>query len=114
MFCTVITFVLCTLSGFGIFFLYEKVFLCAEKDFNWAIPPHITLAVKDCEETVEFNIRSYIKSLKTANPLLVDIYAVDLGSKDDTFLILKKLEKEYDCLHILRKDEIIKTPENYL
>ncbi len=70
----------------------------------------LTLYVKDCEESIEGEIREYASQLSSglcgieADALV----AVDLGSKDSTPQILARLERDISILKVYTLDEYIR------
>ncbi len=67
---------------------------------------HFIIAVKNQEDEIEGFIRSTLfKVLYGKEDYLKNIMLVDLDSSDNTKVIAKKLEKEYDCLKVLNWKE---------
>ena len=111
----VITVLMCLLAAVGAAYIYERIMdaLC-DKKRNPPNPPYLVITAKNSQSTVEFHIRSFIWKLLSENSgkMPFDIYAVDLGSADDTYVILKKLEREYEFLHATDKAGFIDKIEN--
>lgn len=67
----------------------------------------LVLIVKNQGEVIEGVLRNalqrdFIRKLMPDGRLTV----VDMGSTDDTVEILKKLEKDYECIEVLKKSEM--------
>ena len=56
------------------------------------------------QEEAEVNIREVVLG---RNPFCGKIIAVDMGSEDETMQILRRLEREYDILRVMNRDEYI-------
>jgi cellulose synthase/poly-beta-1,6-N-acetylglucosamine synthase-like glycosyltransferase len=63
----------------------------------------IVVMVKNQENTIEGKIRGLLRSC--SKNLLKEIIVLDMGSKDNTMTILKKLETKYECLKILEEEK---------
>jgi hypothetical protein len=64
------------------------------------------LFVKNVEEYVEYIIRNAIKFDFPEKVMSGDnLTVVDMNSTDDTFIILQKLKKDYECIDILSAGE---------
>lgn len=63
-------------------------------------------------ENAEDGVENYIRELKFGNNFYNNLVVIDMDSKDDTFKILKELEKENINLKILDKKEGKKYLEN--
>ncbi len=61
----------------------------------------LILAVKNVEDGIE----NYVKELKYSKNFFNNLVVIDLGSKDNTVNILKKLEKDTVNIKILNEDE---------
>ncbi|MDQ2085111.1 hypothetical protein RBH29_01500 [Herbivorax sp. ANBcel31] len=66
----------------------------------------LVLIVKNQGDAIEGVLRNvlprnFIRKLMPEGRLIV----LDMGSKDDTLEILEKLEKDYECLEVLKKSE---------
>lgn len=61
----------------------------------------LIMTVKDVEDGIE----NYIRELKFSKNFYNNLVVIDLGSSDETFEILKKLEKENVNMKILTKAE---------
>ena len=112
---TVITTIVCIFAIYGVIRFTLSVFAV----LNPHIPDlkdsgHTVLFFKNSQDDAEIRIRSLIwdMALSGKNPIS-SIIAVDFGSVDDTFSILKKLEKEYDTLCVMTCDEYIKLIKDY-
>lgn len=105
----------CAFWTFAIFFILKKILLAIFKEEK-VMPqtPFMVITAKNCENSVEFDFRTYIWRLLAENggSLPFDICAVDLNSADGTLDVLKKLEGEYEFLHALNKAEFVDMIEN--
>lgn len=72
--------------------------------------PHTVLAVRNCADYIETTVRSYMWRVMTGDmsEFLGELTVIDLGSNDETGEILSRLDKEYDCVHIVTRDEYIR------
>ncbi|MBE5039606.1 hypothetical protein [Ructibacterium gallinarum] len=87
---------------YGILQLIAKgVFLSKAKCGRQPAYVHRVIGVRDCEDTIEGVIRSL-----AWEDIREDLIVMDLGSRDDTPEILRRLEQEYDFLKVM-------TPEEY-
>lgn len=71
----------------------------------------LTLYVKDCEDSIEGEIREYAARL-SSGLCGVDadaLTAVDMGSNDNTLQILLRLERDISILKVYTKDAYIKS-----
>lgn len=71
----------------------------------WPACVHRVIGVKDCEDSVEGMVRSL-----ALEDVREELIVIDLGSKDETMVILQKLEDEYDFLHVMTPAEY----QNYI
>ena len=75
---------------------------------------HTAVFFRNRAETAEGCIRSVVWERVFSGCLEgEDIMAVDMGSCDDTLLILKKLQREYDNVHAMTYDEYINFVKEY-
>ncbi len=102
--------ILCLFAAVGMAHIYDKyisfIFEEGRKHLN---SPYLVITAKNQQENIETTIRSLIwKSYRLLNEAnLFDIVVVDLGSDDDTPVILRQLEEEYDFLHLYSKQDYI-------
>ena len=61
----------------------------------------LIITVKDVEDGIE----NYIRELSFGRNFYNNLIVIDMDSKDDTWCILKELEKENINMKILSKDE---------
>ena len=62
---------------------------------------YIIVAVKNQENSIEFFLRNLLfRVLYGKEDTIKNIIVADLDSDDSTMEILKKLEKDYDCLSV--------------
>lgn len=71
--------------------------------------PDIVYYVKNRQDDIEAVIRTYFWKLSIEKYLngFIRFIVVDLGSDDDTYSILKRLEKEYEFLDVFDKKTYI-------
>ncbi len=80
--------------------LAKGLFAIRTKNDEGLVFSHRLLAVKDCEESIEDIIRTFIWE-DIREPLIV----LDLESEDRTGEILEKLRNDYDFLLIMKPEE---------
>ncbi|HHV29558.1 hypothetical protein [Acetivibrio mesophilus] len=98
----------CVLAAYGLMTLIHEI-LISIKQHNKGYrnsQVKLVLIVKNQGETIEGVLRNvlprdFIRKLMPEGKLLV----LDMDSNDDTMDILRKLEKDYECLEVLRKSE---------
>lgn len=98
----------CVLAAYGLMTLIHEI-LISIKQHNKGYrnsQVKLVLIVKNQGETIEGVLRNvlprdFIRKLMPGGKLLV----LDMDSNDDTMDILRKLEKDYECLEVLRKSE---------
>lgn len=102
--------IVCALALYGTFSLAK----CAAAYFKEAGPEHppsesLVMFVKNREESVEGMVRSAVwRALsKSGGRTVNDIVVVDLGSEDETFEILMRLQSEYEFLYAMRREQYI-------
>ena len=102
---TVFMTVLCVFAVYGaiktVFYLYGYFLRLKGKE---KVKSHTVLFFKNNQEEAEVCIREIIFG---RNPFCEDIIAVDMGSKDETMQILRRLEREFDILSVMDIDEYI-------
>ena len=102
---TVFMTVLCVFAVYGaiktVFCLYGY-FMRLKGDGK--VKSHTVLFFKNNQEEAEVYVREIIFG---RNPFCGDIIAVDMGSEDETMQILRRLEKEFDILHVMNIEEYI-------
>lgn len=74
-------------------------------------PPYAVLSVKNCEGCIEALIRSIARQMKFGECVnsLDTLIVTDLGSEDDTPIILEKLGLEYPFIYYMSQEEYKKT-----
>lgn len=89
------------LAIYGLLQLIAKgVFLSRAKCGCEPAYVHRVIGVRDCEDSVEGMVRSL-----AWEDIREELIVIDLGSVDDTGEILKRLEVEYDFLHVMTPGE---------
>ncbi len=101
----VITTIILTLSATAVFLLFLKFSKTPLKRESSQIYSVIT--VKNSAETIEGIIRSVAWQMQNGNSVGSELIVIDLGSDDETFLILKKLGEEYPFIHPMHKTDYI-------
>ena len=102
--------ILCFFAAVGMAHTYNRyISFIFEEGKNHLNSPYLVITAKNQQENIETAIRSLIwKSYRLLSEAsLLDIVVVDLGSDDDTPVILKQLEEEYDFLHLYSKQDYI-------
>ncbi|HOM01331.1 MAG TPA: hypothetical protein PLH43_00700 [Acetivibrio sp.] len=98
----------CFLAAYGLMMLIHDL-LVSIKNHNKGYrnsQVKLVLIVKNQGETIEGVLRNvlprdFIRKLMPGGKLMV----LDMGSNDDTMDILRRLEKDYECLEVLGKSE---------
>lgn len=80
-------------------------------------PMHSVLAVKNMEESIEGIIRSVVWKIQNHkekdNSYPQELIILDLGSTDNTLLILNSLAKEYPFIHPMTKTGYVSYIESF-
>lgn len=97
---TILLLVFSFLAVYGGFQFFVKLIFGHKRTKDKGINYHHTLSVKDAGDTIESVIRAI-----SFEDIREDVIVVDLGSKDDTFEIVKRLEMEYDFLRVMNIEE---------
>ncbi len=71
------------------------------------IPPYAVLSVKNCEGCIETLLRSFAWQMKLGEykNCLNTLFVVDLGSEDDTSVIIEKLSIEYPFIYSMSLEQ---------
>lgn len=97
--------VFCIFAVYGavrfVFFLYGYFFSINNKS---SIKRHTVIFLKNNENEAETLIRTMAFE---RNPVWGELVAVLRGSSDETIKILRRLEKEYEFLHVMDMEEYI-------
>ena len=95
-----------TLAIYGLFEIIKTiVYICTYTRFQ-SDGIYLIIAVKNQEEEIEGFLRSSLfKILYGRENYIKNIIVADLKSEDKTKEIVKKLEKEYDCLKVINWKE---------
>ena len=94
---------------YGIIQLVKNIFLLftnPRDDF------YLIIKVKNQQDSVEYLIRDAIWRNLGRHRFIPRVYIVDNDSTDDTINILRRLEREYEFITVLTKDEYILLMEN--
>lgn len=98
----------CVLAAYGLIILLHELLLSAKQSRSYKNSMvKLVLIVKNQGETIEGVLRNvlprdFIRKLIPGGKLIV----LDMGSKDDTMDILRKLERDYECLEVLKRSEM--------
>ncbi|HOQ37962.1 MAG TPA: hypothetical protein PK033_07690 [Acetivibrio sp.] len=98
----------CVLAAYGLIILLHELLLSAKQSRSYKNSMvKLVLIVKNQGETIEGVLRNvlprdFIRKLMPGGKLIV----LDMGSKDDTMDILRKLERDYECLEVLKRSEM--------
>ena len=100
----IITFSFLFFSIYLIFLKKQQKYHSLKKELR---PTYSVLTVKNKEESIEGIVRSIAWQIMTNPDTLRELVVLDLGSQDQTFLILKKLSQEYPFVHPMHKSDYI-------
>ena len=102
----ILTFILCIFAGIGIAHIFN-CYICSifKSDDTRLKQPGIIFTVRNCQDTIEPYIRSFIWRFFSDEHRenISKITIVDLCSDDETLSILKRLESEYEFLNVYDK-----------
>lgn len=107
MFETIMEIIICLLAAYGFFTLLHDLVMTIKQRANYKNPMvKLVLLVKNQGDVIECILRNVLsrdvlRKLIPQGKLII----LDMGSKDDTLDILRKLEKDYECLEVIRKGE---------
>lgn len=99
--------VLCILAAYGFMSLTHDLIISARNSINYENSMiKLVLIVKNQGEVIEGVLRNVL-SRDTLRKLMpgAKVTILDMGSKDDTLDILRKLQEDYECLDVLKKSE---------
>jgi len=97
----------CVLAAYGLITLIHESLLSAKQNRDYKNSMvKLVLIVKNQGESIEGVLRNvlprdFIRKLMPGGKLIV----LDMDSKDDTLDILRKLERDYECLEVLKRSE---------
>lgn len=97
---SVFLFVVLFFAVYGVLQIIAKSVFGFNREKSDAIFVHRVIGVKDCQETIEGMIRSVVWE-----DMREELIVVDMGSKDETLEILKRLEQHYDFLKVMTTEE---------
>lgn len=101
--------IICAFALYGVFIFAQRASEC----FREAAPANalkesIVMFVGNQEDSVEGIVRSAAWNEKSQNGGdCRDIVVVDLGSEDETFEILMRLQNEYEFVHAVSRENYI-------
>ena len=103
MFHVIFYFLACLLAVYG---AYSLVCVLFEAIRAGSLPGSrnvkVVVAVRDAEEQIENIVRNAVKDSVAAKLMSEgNITFIDMGSKDDTYLMLQKLQKEYEMIDVV-------------
>ena len=113
----IMTLILCLFAAVGIVHILNRyISVIFDESKKHLASPYIVITTKNQQENIETIIRSLIWKIYglCAQDGIFDIAVVDLNSEDDTPVILRQLENEYDFLHIYNKRNYIDKIEREL
>ena len=99
--------VMCIFAVYGFIILIHEIMLTVRHKMKYkSSMVKLVLIVKNQGDVIEGVLRNilprdFIRKLIPGGRLTV----LDMGSKDDTIDILRKLEKDYECIQVLKKSE---------
>ncbi len=74
----------------------------------------VVLLVQDAEDQIEYIVRNAVKKEFTAKVFSDEKLAVvDMHSKDNTYLLLQKLQKNFQSVEVLKSDDIDEVIKEY-
>ncbi len=93
-------------SIYGVFSLFKSIFRLLENKKYYVEKANLVLLVNDQEENIEKIIREAMMSKFVRNIAINGSFIViDMNSKDQTYKILKRLEKQYPLVEVCSFDE---------
>lgn len=99
---------LCILASYGIISLVHEIFTSIRNKIDYSNSRvKLVLIVKNQGEVIEGVLRNalsrdFLRKLIPEGRLTI----LDMGSKDDTLDILRKLEADYECIDVLKRNEM--------
>lgn len=99
--------VVCMLAAYGFMTLLHELMLTVKHNMGYkSSMVKLVLIVKNQGEVIEGVLRNilprdFVRKLMPGGRITV----LDMGSNDDTMDILRKLEKDYECIQVLKKSE---------
>lgn len=97
----------CVLAAYGFITLIHELILSIKQNRSYKNSMvKLVLMVKNQGETIEGVLRNvlprdFLRKLMPGGKLII----LDMGSKDETLDILRKLERDYECLEVLKRSE---------
>ena len=97
----IISVIIWTLALYGLFEIIKNIIYIYTYTKLNSKGMYLLLAIKNQEENIEFFLRNLLfRVLYGKEDTIKNIIVADLDSDDSTMEILKKLEKDYDCLSV--------------
>lgn len=99
---------LCILATYGIISLVHEMVTSIRNRINYSDSRiKLVLIVKNQGEVIEGVLRNVL-SRDSLRKLIPEgrLTILDMGSKDDTLEILRKLEADYECIDVLKRNEM--------
>lgn len=99
--------VICVCAAYGFITLVYELILSVKHKIKYENSMvKLVLVVKNQGDVIEGVLRNilprdFIRKLMPGGRLTV----LDMGSRDDTMDILRRLEREYECIEVLKKSE---------
>ncbi|NLD48830.1 MAG: hypothetical protein GX660_16830 [Clostridiaceae bacterium] len=99
---------LCILASYGLISLVYDMVLSIRNKINYDNSmARLVLIVKNQGEVIEGVLRNalsrdFLRKLMPEGRLTI----LDMGSKDDTLDILRKLEVDFECIEVLKRNEM--------
>jgi hypothetical protein len=100
--------IICILAVYGLFSLMLGISETIRCRLSGPRPRvRVVLLVKDAEEHIEYIVK-YAVSKEYAARVLSDnkLMIVDMGSEDNTYQLLQKLQNNFPCIEVLGSDSI--------
>jgi hypothetical protein len=104
---TIFEIVVCMFATYGFIGFLHEILLTIKHNMKYETSMvKLVLIVKNQGEIIEGVLRNilqrdFIRKLMPGGRLIV----LDMGSNDDTIDILRKLEKDFECIQVLKKSE---------
>ena len=105
---SILLYIACLLAVFGAFSLVSCLFDAIRSRSTAALPGvKVIVAVRDAEEQIEYIVRNAVKADLAARLMSGgNITFIDMDSRDETYIMLQKLQKDYGNIDLLKAEEL--------